>query len=237
MPRFHLLAVEDSPEYQSIIARTLSEYKVTICATVEEALALLEQFTFDLLIIDINLPDRDGFSLLAEARALSTTSSTPILCLTGRKEITDKITAFSLGADDYLTKPFDPLELRARVDAKLRQLTKQNTDKTVTLIGDIEIDHGRHRVAVLDGSKRIEVSITPTEFKLLSCLARRPEQVFTRDQLLVAAWGEDASVLDRVVDTHICLLRKKLGSYSHCIKAVSGIGYKIFVPTKKMKAV
>lgn len=232
---FSLLVIEDSPEYSSIISRTLGDHNVTVCSSAEEASSLFLDSRFDLFIVDINLPDRDGFTLLSEIKTNPDTSLTPVLCLTGRKEITDKVTAFSLGADDYLTKPFDPLELKARVDAKLKKLAKSKIEKSITNIGQLEIDLNRHRVSAQVDGRKHEVEVTQTEFKLLCCLAKRPEQVFTRDQLLVAAWGDDARVLDRVVDVHICLLRKKLGEYSHYIKAVPGLGYKLIVTQQKKR--
>lgn len=224
---FKILIVEDSPEFQLIISRTLPDFHLCCRASAEEASLELQNEKFDLILLDINLPQRDGYSLLTEIQSKPATASIPVLCLTGRKEITDKVTAFSLGADDFITKPFDPIELRARVEAKLKKLTRAKNDEQITVIGEIEIDHSRHRVAIIEGERRREVQITQTEFKILCCLSRRPEQVYTRDQLLVAAWGEDARVLDRVVDAHVCLLRKKLGKYSSYIKAVSGLGYKL----------
>jgi len=233
----HILIVEDSPEYQAIISRTLGEYNLKISASVSDATHLLRNSHFELLIVDINLPDRDGFTLLADVRASLETASVPVLCLTGRKDITYKVTAFSLGADDYITKPFDPLELRARVDAKLKNIAKIKNEIATTTIGEIEIDLARHRISAVIEGRKTEISVTQTEFKLLCCLARRPEQVYTRDQLLIAAWGEDATVLERVVDVHICLLRKKLGPYSNYIKAVTGVGNKLMPGIRKKEAV
>lgn len=222
-----ILAVEDSSEFQMLISRALGEYQVVCVSTAEEAESKLKNDSYDLILIDINLPGRDGYSLLAEIQTHSELADIPVLCLTGRTEITDKVAAFSLGADDYLTKPFNPLELKARVDAKLKKTGRKKNKELLIQVGDIEIDLSRHRVATFHGDKRTEVDLTQTEFKILACLARRPEQVYTRDQLLVAAWGEDARVLDRVVDTHICTIRKKMNSKEFAIKAVTGVGYKL----------
>lgn len=224
---FRILIVDNSQDYQRILSRTLGEYQLTFAENATEASQWLASIPFDLILLDLNLPHRRGFSLLSEIQSDADFRNIPILCLSERKEITEKVTAFSLGADDYITKPFEPLEVRARVEARLKKNAQKKSDRLFTRVGDIEIDHARHRVTVCRGSQREEIAITQTEFKLLCCLARRPDQVYTRDQLLVAAWGEDASVLDRVVDAHICLLRKKLGSYSRYIKAVPGVGYKI----------
>lgn len=229
-----ILVVEDSEEFRKIIIRTLSEYEVVCAATAEEASVILRNNSFDMVLVDINLPQKDGYSLINEIHENSEHNNVSVMCLTGRKEITDKVTAFSLGADDYITKPFDPLELRARVDAKLKKTGRKKNSDLITTVGDIEIDHARHRVTIFSEKEKKEVNVTQTEFKILCCLARRPDQVYSRDQLLVAAWGDDAKVLDRVVDAHVCLLRKKLGTHSHYIKAVTGVGYKLTIQKRKL---
>lgn len=231
---FQILAVEDTEEYQKIISKTLGDYTVICSPSAEEASQIIRNRPFDLIIIDINLPKRDGYSLLSEIQANDEINKTPVICLTGRKEMTDKVTAFSLGADDYVTKPFDPIELRARVDSRLKKSRKNRDSSSVTRIGDLEIDHDRHRITINSGKEKFEPEMTQTEYKLLSHLARRPDQVFTRDQLLVAVWGEDAKVLERVVDVHICFLRKKIEKSSVRIKAIPGIGYKLVKTTKKV---
>lgn len=232
---YKILVVEDSQDYQKIISRALGDFNLTCIDTAEAAVVLVKNQNFDLVLVDITLPQNDGYFLLSEMRASPELRDTPVLCLTGRKETRDKVTAFSLGADDYITKPFDPIELHARVDAKLKKTRQKKDQGTLTIIGDVEIDHSRHRVSILADSVRKEVDITQTEFKILCCLAKRPEQVFSRDQLLVAAWGEDATVLDRVVDAHICLLRKKMGSHGRMIKSVTGVGYKMTLQAVKKK--
>lgn len=231
---YKILVVEDSEDYQKIITRTLGDHQVFISTSAEEAAIALKNANYDMILIDINLPQKDGYSLLSEMRGRPELCDTPIVCLTGRTEITDKVTAFSLGADDYITKPFDPIELQIRVESRLKKTFRKKNEDLITHVGAIEIDHARHRVTSLIDNIKTEIDVTQTEFKLLSCLARRPEQVYTRGQLLIATWGEDAEVLDRVVDAHICLLRKKLGPHSHYIKAVTGIGYKL-VPYMKKK--
>ncbi len=221
-----ILLVEDSEPYQKVVIRSLSHCDVRIAGTVDEALAMLGQSEFDLILLDISLPKRDGYSLLSELKAGPSGEVPPVICLTGKTDVTDKVTAFSLGADDYLVKPFDPIELRARVDSKLSKRNR-NQQKTATIhAGNIEIDSSRHRVFINESGNKVEVLTTQTEFKLLAYLAKSPGRAYTRDQLLVAAWGEDADVLDRVVDVHLCSLRKKLKNQSHCIQAVPGIGYR-----------
>lgn len=230
-----ILVVEDAEDYQKIVSHSLGDHSVHCVDSVDAGANALRNEAYDLVIVDINLPGKDGYVLLAEIRSNPELAELPVLCLTGRTEITDKITAFSLGADDYLTKPFNPLELKARVDSKLRKYGRKRSERLRTRVGDLEIDHERHRVSVQAEGQTREVEVTQTEFKILTALARRPDQVLTRDQLLVAAWGEDANVLERVVDSHVCLLRKKLGAHGSYIKAVTGVGYRISVVAPKKK--
>lgn len=232
---FHILVVEGSSEYQEIISRTLAHHKITICGTFVASMRELKANNFSLIVMDFNLPDGDGYSLLNEIRSDARNSQVRVLCLTGRQAIADKVAAFNLGADDYMAKPFDPLELRARADAKLKRFRGRRLEGECLTVGSLEIDLARHRVSIKNGENRTDVEVTQNEFKLLSTLAKSPDQVFSRDQLLVAAWGEDARVLERVVDVHFCSLRKKLGLYSRYIKAVSGIGYKL-VPDRQQNA-
>lgn len=228
-----IMVVEDSEEYQKIIGRTLSNYHLTFVTSAEDAEIKIKNENFDCVLIDINLPKKDGFSLLTEVFEDERFDKIPVLCLSGRKEITDKVTAFALGADDYLTKPFDPIELRARIESKIKKSTKLKGAAQIIQVGNIVIDQSRHRVALRKDSGEVDIAVTQTEFKILTCLARRPEQLFTREQLLIAAWGEDSKVQDRVVDVHVCIVRKKLGkTCSHTVKAQSGVGYKLTLTRK-----
>jgi DNA-binding response OmpR family regulator len=222
----HILLVEDSPEFQKLVSRSLGHHKITVAESVDEASRLLRQTRFDLVLLDISLPKRDGYALLSEIQSDAELSGVPVICLTGKTEVTDKVTAFSLGADDYIVKPFHPIELKARVDGRLNKHGRRVESESLLKVANLEIDRTTHRVTVRDGRAEREVKLTQTEFKLLCLLVARPEQVYSRDQLLVAAWGEDADVLDRAVDVHLCSLRKKLGVCGAAIEAVPGIGYR-----------
>lgn len=224
---YNILIVEDAIDYQKIISQLLNEYHVTCVDSAEEASLQLRNKKFDIILIDINLPGRDGYSLITEIQSDNELKEIPIFCLTGRIQVTDKVTAFSLGADDYITKPFNVIEFKARVEVKLKKTLRRKMDERKVIVGDIEIDHSRHRVCINNSQKKEEINITPTEFKILNCFVRGLEQVFTRDQLLIAAWGDDATVLDRVIDAHICSIRKKIKNSRYGIKSVKGFGYKL----------
>jgi DNA-binding response OmpR family regulator len=221
-----ILLVEDMPEFQKLVKRTLDHCSVTAVGNVREALSQIQKSNFDLILLDINLPQDSGYTLLSELRSAKILEQVPVICLTSKSEISDKLTAFSLGAQDYLVKPFDPLELRARVDIKIK--SDLNRSPTFLRSGGLEIDLATHRVFDLDRT-RAEVKLTQTEFKLLCTLAKAEGRVLTRDQLLVAVWGEDARVNDRAVDVHLCGLRKKLSHKGSFVESVTGVGYR-FTP-------
>lgn len=200
----------------------MSDYETVCVATAGEAWSELRNREIDLVLLDTGLDGKDGYALLAEMQADHEIREIPVICVSGLLNLTDKVTAFTLGADDYIVKPFDPIELKARVSSKVRRY-KRRIEAPCLCVGAIEIDQSRHCVSV----QNREVTVTQTEFKLLCALARHPNRVYTRDQLLVAVWGEKADVLERVVDVHLCSLRRKLGPVSHYVKAVPGIGYKL----------
>ena len=178
----------------------------------------------DLLILDLMLPDKDGLDICKELKKKEETSSIPIIMLTAKGEEIDKILGLELGADDYVTKPFSPKELVARVKAVLRRATLKNTTQKnkITIGENIIIDQNRYEVTV--DNKKIE--LTTTEFKILFLFASQPGIVFNREKILEYLWGNEKIVLDRTIDVHIKHLREKLGKYHSIIKNIRGVGYK-----------
>jgi DNA-binding response OmpR family regulator len=176
------------------------------------------------------LPDGDGYQLCSVLQSQQETQDIPVIFLTSKNSTSDKVLGFSVGAEDYIAKPFDPLELRARVDARFRKLQKERSRQDVTRIGGIEINKASQKASILRPSGKQEVDLTPIEFKLLLFLAKEPNRVFNRDDILNGVWGEEIHVFNRSVDTHISKLRKKLGEYSKCIQSVHGSGYKFNLP-------
>ncbi len=223
-----VLVVDSDEQYQKLIKQTLNHLDLTFARSVEEALMKIKEQTFDCVLVDINLPERGSLVLLKEVLNDELYRKTPVLCMGENEDIADRVIVLDMGADDFLIKPFNPLEFRARIENKIKKSIKLKAESKVTDIGNMSIDHTRHRVVVRDGQKEFEVPVTQTEFKLLTCLAKVPGQVYSREQLLSSAWGDESGVLERVVDVHICLLRKKLGEKcSHTVKALSGVGYKL----------
>jgi len=178
----------------------------------------------DLIILDLMLPDADGLEICKYLKRKDEFSSIPIIMLTAKDGEMDKVLGLELGADDYVTKPFSPKELVARVKAVLRRKSEQTEESRIIQIGKlITMDLEKYEVAV-EGKK---IELTSTEFRILQLLASRKGRVFTRDNILDYLWGNEKAVVDRTVDVHIKHLRGKLGSAKTLIKNIRGIGYKL----------
>ena len=178
--------------------------------------------TPDLVVLDVMLPGMDGFEICRKVRAEE--NQVPIIMLTAKDEEIDKILGLELGADDYLTKPFNPRELVARIKAVLRRVVlKRKSQEEVITVGDIILDIKRREVTIAGKS----IKLRTQEFELLRVLAEEPARVFTRDQLLYSAWGYDFAGQTRTVDVHIAQLRRKLQGAKTQIETITGYGYKL----------
>lgn len=225
MNSHRILIVDDEPELRSMLRQYLTRegFDVAEAATGHEALDAAERFEPDLLLLDVGLPDIDGFEVL---RTLRSTSDIPVIMLTARDDEIDRVVGLSVGADDYVVKPFSPRELVARIQAVLRRGAggPRSTDETLRFT-DLTIDPVAREVVCNDES----VELSALEFDLLVALAQGPNRVFTRDQLLERVWGWDYFGVDRVVDVHVGNIRKVLGddpSEPRFIATVRGVGYK-----------
>ncbi len=179
----------------------------------------------DLFILDIMLPDTDGVSILKKLRADPNTASLPILMLTAKSAEYDKVQAFDLGADDYVTKPFGVMELISRVKALIRRSAPPASD--ILSCGTVTLDDARHLVTISGET----VTLTHKEYALLHCLLKNKDLVLSRERLLQTVWGYDFEGESRTVDMHIKLLRQKLGEAGAMIKTVRGVGYKLEAET------
>ncbi len=221
----HILVVEDDEDIQQLVEYNLLKagYKVSVAETGEEGLRQARAEHPDLVVLDLMLPGLDGLEVCRTLRRDPATARLPVVMLTAKGEEADIVTGLELGADDYVTKPFSPKVLLARIRAVLRRRGRPARDKNdVIRVHGITIDPGRHEVRV--GDKPIE--FTFTEFRLLQLLAARPGWVFTRYQIVNAIRGEDYVVTDRSVDVQVVGLRKKLGAAGACIETVRGVGYR-----------
>jgi len=227
---FTILLVEDSLEYQLLVSQLLSAYRIIVTADPDQVKVLVEREKIDLVLLDISLPKRDGYSVLQELQVDPLLNALPVVCLTGKDQLTDKITAFSLGAEDFIQKPFNPMEFTARIDSKLRRLRRNRLRLNLLNVGDLCLDLASHQVFL--GEQRREITLTQTEFKILHQLARHPGQVYSREQLLISVWGDAGAVFDRAVDVHISSLRKKLSGSSVVFRAISGAGYRLMTASR-----
>ncbi|EEG78728.1 response regulator transcription factor [Dethiobacter alkaliphilus] len=226
-----ILIVDDEEHIRELVRLYLEKegFTVALAADGEEAVQKAKSTTPQLIILDLMLPKLDGWDVCREVRKFS---EVPIIMLTAKGEEFDKVLGLELGADDYLTKPFSPRELVARVKAILRRATPEeqtDTEDVLTFPG-LAINHSSREVHVDDR----EVTLTPKEFDLLWFLATHPGKVFTREQLLTAVWGYDYYGDLRTVDTHIKRLREKVerdGNTPH-VKTIWGVGYKFEVQEK-----
>jgi len=224
-PRPTILVVEDEEDIAELIRYNLEKerYRVLCAPSGEEALETLAGEIPQLVLLDILLPGIDGFEVCRRLRSDPRTVRIPVLMLTAKTEEADVVTGLELGAEDYVTKPFSPRVLLARVRAVLRRRAPSSPMSGFIRHGSLEIDPGRHRV-LIEGEP---VSLTLTEFRILQTLAGRPGWVFSRNQLLDAVQGPESFVLDRTVDVHVGALRRKMGNLGALIETVRGVGYRL----------
>jgi two-component system alkaline phosphatase synthesis response regulator PhoP len=225
MAKERILVVDDEEDILELVRFHLTRegYQLTLAATGEEALKKAKHETFDLIVLDLMLPGLDGLEVAKALKADARTKGVPIVMLTAKGEDADVVSGLEIGADDYITKPFSPRVLTARVKAVLRRRSRAALDDTkVITIHELEIHPGRR--TVLAGGKALE--LTFTEFQLLCVLTRRPGWVFTRSQIVDSVRGSDYPVTDRSVDVQVVGLRKKLGAYGSYIETVRGVGYR-----------
>lgn len=213
-----VLVVDDELMIREVIKEycLAEKYEVYEAVDGNDALIKLSNNTFDVMILDIMMPKMDGFTLL---KNLDSSLRVPTIVLSARGEEYDKLLGFDLGIDDYLTKPFSPKELIARIKA-LTNRTSNNID--IYKLGSLEINFSSHYIKIDNNI----INVTPKEFEILSYLIKNKEIAISREQLLSSVWGYDFFGDDRTVDTHIKMLRNSLGKYRDHIKTVRGIGYR-----------
>jgi two-component system, OmpR family, alkaline phosphatase synthesis response regulator PhoP len=230
MVRQAVLVVEDEEDIRELVSYNLLKegYQVAGVASGEDALAAVESKRPDLILLDIMLPGLDGLRVCRKLKENPQFASIPIIMLTAKGEEPDIVAGLNMGADDYVTKPFSPKVLLARVQAVLRRaevahtVSEEEQESDIIEIRDLMIHPGRHEVF----ARGKAVELTATEFKLLHFLAQRPGWVFTRQQILDGVHGDNYAITDRAVDVQVVGLRKKLGSVGSYIETVRGVGYR-----------
>jgi two-component system alkaline phosphatase synthesis response regulator PhoP len=224
MAKENILIVDDEEDVLELVRYNLDKngYNTETATTGEEALTKARAKLPDLVILDLMLPGIDGLGVCKKLKSDTKTQNIPIIMLTAKGEEIDIVTGLELGADDYVTKPFSPKVLVARVRKILHRAIARDLEKAPVKIYELSIDPARREVLI----KNKPVELTFTEFNILYALAKRPGLVFTRYQIVDALHGDDYLVTDRAVDVQIVGLRKKLGSCSKYIETVRGVGYR-----------
>lgn len=219
-----VLIVDDEPAIREmiVVALEMADYECLEAADAREAHALIVDRQPDIVLLDWMLPGTSGIELARRLKKEETTADLPIIMLTAKVEEDNKIRGLEVGADDYITKPFSPRELVARLKAVLRRSTPPGIDSPIEVDG-LTLDPGSHRVTVHDRA----LNIGPTEYRLLQFFMTHQERVYTRSQLLDQVWGGNVYVEERTVDVHIRRLRKSLGErHNYLVQTVRGAGYR-----------
>ena len=227
-----ILCVEDNVEFFIYLTDVLKGHRLTHARSLKDAFRLVQngRQSFDLVLLDAGLPDGNGIRAIEGFKETFTAKVVPIIVLSADGDIISKVAAFGLGAEDYIQKPPESSELKARIEARLRWANAQENNRNQILIGDLTIDSDKMSVeqsSVKWGRKSVD--LTPSEFKLLRLICSRPGQVFSRDRLIDHIWGVSKNITERTVDAHISHLRKKLRESTVRIETVLSAGYKVEV--------
>lgn len=225
-----ILVVEDTLTTQTLIESALEDLGAVTCtASIGEADQALRESKFDLVVLDVQLPDGDGFALCEKLRARPEYKETPIIFLTSQSQVDNRVRGLRLGGDDYVVKPFDPNELCARAEARLRRPSAGSSGKLEVAGFRADMD-GQAVYFTPPGQPERNLELTRIEFKLLVLFLRHPGQVFARLELLKKIWGENTHVSEHTVDTHISSLRKKIAASAAQLKSIPKQGYILELP-------
>ena len=231
MPQ-NILVVEDEPSIAELLSINLTHagYTVSRALQADEALLVLRNTTPDLIILDWMMPGKSGVQFARELRSNPLTQAIPILMLTAKGEEADKVLGLDAGADDYVTKPFSPKELVARVKALLRRHVFEVVEEKALVLGPMQLDPVAHRLTIrISDNTSKALALGPTEFRLMQFLMANPERVHSRTHLLDNVWGNEVYIEERTVDVHIKRLRAALAPFAcdHYVETVRGSGYRI----------
>ncbi|MCB0351637.1 MAG: response regulator transcription factor [Bdellovibrionales bacterium] len=221
-----LLVIDSRRELHATIRAVLkSKYDVTAALNAKEGYQLLKNNHFDLILINTNLPDENGLDFCERLKNDDNLKPTPFIILSGKDNTADYVRGFEIGAEDYILLPFVKERFFACITARLQKQIDAKQNRNILQAGQLELDRFQQRAFILKENEKIDIQLTPIEFRLLRYFLTHTNQVLTREQILKDIWGDDVSVTDRTVDTHIYTLRKKLDFLSETISTVPGIGY------------
>lgn len=226
-----ILFIEDDIEIQALVKKKLSnKFELFMANNLKDALEKIKEKPFDAICLDIGLPDGSGLEFINYLKSDKAISKTPVLFITSEKGLDEKLKAFQLGASDYITKPFEPLELEARIEARI-QLNQMPDSEFIK--GDLFFKINSQSVSFLPNGQELETAqaldFSPTEFKLLYFMANRENEIFSREDLIKTVWSDNTHVLDRTIDQHISKIRKKIKASKYTIKAAHKLGYRFLL--------
>ncbi len=224
MSKAKILVIEDEKDIVELLRYNLERegYHVVSALLAEEGLRILQKELPDLILLDLMLPGMDGLEACRLMKQDPKAKNVPILMLTAKSEESDVVVGLGLGADDYVTKPFSPKILVARIKAVLRRASQKQESKEIRVLGNLTIDLPKRKIAW----EKTAIELTTLEFDILEFLTRHPGRVFSRDQIMDQVWKEGKFIVDRAVDVHIRALRKKMGAASDFIETIRGVGYR-----------
>ncbi|HEX4123591.1 MAG TPA: response regulator transcription factor [Tepidisphaeraceae bacterium] len=224
MSKGTILVIDDEKDLIELVRYNLEKegYDIIAAGDGPSGMEVIRKHRPDLVVLDLMMPGMDGLAVCQQLRSDARVGRVPIIMLTAKATEADRIVGLELGADDYITKPFSPREVVARVKAVLRRSSSQASIPEVIRSGELVIDLNGHEVSF----RGQRISLTATEFRILEFLAARPGRVFSRDEIIDAALGNDAAVFDRTIDVHMTAIRRKLGPGGERIETVRGFGYK-----------
>lgn len=235
MKNARILLVEDNIETQMVVQHIFEKIcHVSTASSLAEADGFLANANYDLLLLDVSLPDGDGFRYLAKLKNTANHADLPVVFLTGQQNSDDKVHGFTLGAEDYITKPFDHRELKLRVAARLRLHQAKGNEAQVKL-GNLQLDLNMQQAFIVNQAGENPINLSPIEFKLLRCFIKNKDAVLSRAQLIDAVWGSHVHVLDRTIDAHVSRLRKKISDSQFTIRTNYGSGYSLYANSDARK--
>jgi two-component system, OmpR family, alkaline phosphatase synthesis response regulator PhoP len=224
MPKGTILVIDDEADLVELVRYNLVRegFQVIAANDGESGLRFAGQKSPDLVVVDLMLPGIDGLEVCRRLRSESRTFRLPIIMLTAKSSESDRVVGLEMGADDYITKPFSPSELVARIKALLRRAAGFAQPLQLIKCGGLTIDLAKHEVSCGHSS----IDLTATEFRLLQMLTAHPGRVYSRSELIDGVLGSNVAVLDRTIDVHVMALRRKLGELANCIETIRGFGYR-----------
>jgi len=223
-----ILVIDDDPTVELVLSQAIKNFQLVPAYSIKEACEKLELYSFSAIFFDIELPDGDGLTLLSEVTQKKFFNSIPIFVLSSHAEMPNKLTAFSLGVDDFITKPFSPVEVAARLQAKINKLHSLNQNQLQFKVGNVLVDLDKRAVFSLAKDTEVNLNFTHYEFMIFSLLAKNLGKVYSREDVLSEVWG-GTTVSSRGVDSHIARVRSKLLETNVKINTIKGSGYSVSV--------